>query len=71
MKTKDKGHAIQFLGFLTLLAGTRGFFILKGDLENLYFPALIGAVIVFVVCLGVGGSMVKKVKPKKVNIGEV
>lgn len=62
MTTKDKGHALQFIGFMTFLAGTRGFFILSGELANFYFPALIASIVVFAICLSMGGSMVKKGK---------
>ncbi|GEM_PF-4551042 len=62
MKTKDKGNALQFVGLLAFLAGTRGFFILNGDLAHLYFYGLIGSIIFFAVCLSLGGSLVKKGK---------
>ena len=59
---RGKGHGIQFLGLLILLAGTRGFFLFKGDLVFLYFPGLIFAVVVFAALLFWGGSLVKKSK---------
>jgi hypothetical protein len=59
---KSKGLGIQFLGMLVLLAGTRGFFIFKGALINLYFPGLIFAVVVFAALLFWGGSLVKNSK---------
>jgi hypothetical protein len=59
---KGKGHGIQFLGVLMLLAGTRGFFIFRGDLSYLYFPGLIAAVIGFAACLFWGGSLVRRSK---------
>jgi hypothetical protein len=62
MKTKDKGHALQFLGLLTLLAGTRGFFILNGDYARYFFHGLVVSAIFFAICLSVGGSMVKRGK---------
>ena len=59
---KSKGLGIQFLGLLVLLASTRGFFIFRGDLQSLYFPGLIGGVIIFAVCIFWGGSLVKRSK---------
>ena len=59
---KSKGLGIQFLGLLILLAGVRGFFVLKGALAFLYFPGLAGAIIAFAVCLFLGGSLVKRSK---------
>jgi len=61
-KLKSNGLGIQFVGLLILLAGIRGFFIFKGDLQYLYFPGLIAAVIAFAICLFWGGSLVKKSK---------
>ena len=67
MKTKDKGHALQFLGLLVLLAGARGFFILKGNLEHFYFTGLIGSVVFFAICLFWGGSLVKRGKMEEME----
>jgi hypothetical protein len=59
---KSKGLGIQFLGLLILLGGTRGFFMFKGDLQYVYFPGLIIAVIIFAICIFWGGLLVKKSK---------
>ncbi len=57
---KRKGFIIQLIGLLILLAATRGFFIFKGDLQNMYFPGLIVGVILFVACLFWGVSLIKR-----------
>ncbi|MCE5195054.1 MAG: hypothetical protein LLF28_06330 [Nitrospiraceae bacterium] len=57
---KTMGLLVQFIGLVILILGLNGFFIFTATV--LYFPLLIVAIIVFVVCLFKGGAMHKRGK---------
>lgn len=59
---KNKGVLLQVLGVVILLAGLRGFFILRGQLVYLYFPGVAVAIILFAICLSRGGLLIRRSK---------
>ena len=57
---RSRGHLIQFVGLLILLAGVRGFFIFKSPLT--YFPCVIIGIVAFAACLFKGGAIARNSK---------
>jgi hypothetical protein len=63
---KRKGHWIQSLGLLVILADAEfGLFLFRGDLggrylESVLFPILIGAVVAFAAFMLWGGTLVRR-----------